>query len=89
MSVAADLEKLTLEVVDSKTGKVLRTVENVEATRAENGTGFVVKNNTLRTEKPEVGWRLIDANKVTWTISKATRGGQGERWVLTCEKKKP
>ncbi|AMV28792.1 hypothetical protein VT84_30645 [Gemmata sp. SH-PL17] len=88
---AADTERLTLEVVDAK-GKVLRTVEGVEATRVEKkdgAIGFVLKTTTLKGERPEAGWRLVDANKDTWTIKRAARGGQGESWSASCEKKKP
>lgn len=87
MSDAAEPEIVSLQIVD-KDGKIVRTVDDVKATRPDTGAvTFVVQTKSLKTEKLEAGQRIVDAKGDAWTIEKAVKVGQGERWNVTARKK--
>lgn len=87
MSDAAEPEIVSLQIVDND-GKIVRTVDDVKATRGTNGmVTFVIQTKSLKTEKLKAGQRIVDAKGDTWTIEKAVKVGQGERWNVVANKK--
>ena len=78
-------QKVRFDQIDQKTGKVIYTAEEVDASFVNNKWQLRAKNIT---PKPQKGDRIVDATKQAWAITKVSTLGQGARYMCECEKLK-